>query len=176
MPPWRPFHLPQWTEQVNGRCGAFQDYWFKDRPKYWQETVRRTLKHRGKGCDYQWSPSIACMPNHSQREDKLYIFGTLYQFFFFLMWTIFQVFIEFITILFLFYILLILASRNVEKIPTKDWTPASCTGRQSLNHRTAREVPVSCISKSPAGKWWSILSINLRCSLDRPGNGVSGKR
>ena len=40
--------------------------------------------------------------------------------FFFLMWTIFQVFIEFITILFLFYILLILASRNVEKIPTKD--------------------------------------------------------
>ena len=140
MPPWRPFHLPQWTEQVNGRCGAFQDYWFKDRPKYWQETVRRTLKHRGKGCDYQWSPSIACMPNHSQREDKLYIFGTLYPFFFFLMWTIFQVFSEFLSILLLFHVLVFWPRGKWDlRSPARDWTGTPGIGRQNLNHSSTRK-------------------------------------
>ena len=54
---------------------------------------------------------------------------------FFLMWTIFQVFIEFITILFLFYILLILASRHVEsQLPNQGLNP-------SLLHWKAKSQP-----------------------------------
>ena len=65
--------------------------------------------------------------------------------FFFLMWTIFKVIIEFVTICFDFF----LSSRS------RAWTP--CTGRQSLNRRTTREVP-----------WQSVLShtpLIDRCGL-----------
>ena len=58
------------------------------------------------------------------------------------MWTIFKVFIESVTILLLFYVLVFwlqamwdLSSR------TRDQTHTPRTGRQSLNHWTAREVP-----------------------------------
>ena len=63
-------------------------------------------------------------------------------FFFFLMWTIFEVFIGFVTRLLLFYVLIFwpwgmwdLSSQ------TRDWTLTPYTGRQSLNHWTTREVP-----------------------------------
>ena len=62
--------------------------------------------------------------------------------FFFFMWTIFKVFIAFVTKLLLFYVLGFwpwgmwsLSS------PTRDRTRTPCIGRQSLNHWTTREVP-----------------------------------
>jgi len=56
--------------------------------------------------------------------------------FVFLMRTIFKVFIEFVTIMFLFYVLV---SREVSSW-TKDWTCNPCTGRQCLNNWTDREA------------------------------------
>ena len=50
--------------------------------------------------------------------------------------TIFKVFIEFVTILFLFYVSV---SREVSSW-TKDWTCNPCTGRQCLNNWTTREA------------------------------------
>ena len=58
------------------------------------------------------------------------------------MWTIFKVFVEFVTILFLFYGLVFWPwSIWALSIPSRDWTHTPCVGRQSLNHCTAREVP-----------------------------------
>ena len=66
----------------------------------------------------------------------------------FLMWTIFKVFIEFVTILLLFYVLVFwpramwdLSSR------TRDRNCTPCIGRRSLKHWTAREVPWINISE-----------------------------
>ena len=63
-------------------------------------------------------------------------------FFFFLMWTIFKVFIEFVTVLLLFYVL-VFSPQGMWDLssPTKDRTCTPCIRRQSLNHWTAREVP-----------------------------------
>ena len=63
-------------------------------------------------------------------------------FFFFLMWTTFKVFIEFVTILFLFYVL-VFWPRGMWDLssPTRDRTHTPCTGRRNLNHWTTREVP-----------------------------------
>ena len=66
----------------------------------------------------------------------------------FFMWT--KGFIEFVTILILFYVLVVwawgmwdLSSLN------RDWTCSPYIGRQSLNHGTAREVPpIFSIAKS----------------------------
>ena len=59
----------------------------------------------------------------------------------FLMWTIFKVFIEFVTILLLFYVS-VFWPRGMWDLSstTRDWTCTPCIGRQSLNHWTAREV------------------------------------
>ena len=64
--------------------------------------------------------------------------------FFFLMWTIFKVFIECVTILLLFYVLFFW-QRGMGDLcyPTRDGTLTPCVGRQSLNHWNAREVLVS---------------------------------
>ena len=60
------------------------------------------------------------------------------------MWTIFKVFIECVTILLLFYIL-VFWPRGMWYLcyPTRDGTLTPCIGRQSLNHWNAREVLVS---------------------------------
>ena len=59
------------------------------------------------------------------------------------MWTIFKVFIEFVTILLLFYVLDFWQRGMWDLItPTRDWTHTPCIGRLSLNHWTAREVPI----------------------------------
>ena len=58
------------------------------------------------------------------------------------MWTIFfKVFIEFVTILLLFYVL-VLWPRGMWDLscPTRDRTLTLCIGRQSLNHWTTRGV------------------------------------
>ena len=72
----------------------------------------------------------------------LYFDISFLSFFFFLTWTIFKVFVEFVTILLLFYVLVFwpLGMWDLSS-PARDWTRITCTGRQSLNHWTAREVP-----------------------------------
>ena len=58
------------------------------------------------------------------------------------MWTIFKVFIEFVTILLLFYVLFFWPQGVWDlSPPTRDRTHTPCIGRRSLNHWTAREVP-----------------------------------
>ena len=47
---------------------------------------------------------------HYSEEDRLFSF--LRFFFFFLMWTIFKVFVEFVTVLIRFYVLVFLAMRH----------------------------------------------------------------
>ena len=61
---------------------------------------------------------------------------------FFLMWTIFKVFTEFVTILLLFYVLVFwLWGMWDPSSLTRDRTCTPCTGRQSLTHWFTREVP-----------------------------------
>ena len=62
--------------------------------------------------------------------------------FFFLMWTIFRVFIEFVTILLLFYVL-VFWPRGIWDLssPTRDRTCTPSIGRRSLNQWTTSEVP-----------------------------------
>ena len=57
------------------------------------------------------------------------------------MCTIFKVFIEFVTILLLFYVL-VFWPRGMWDLSslTRDWTRTPCIGRQILNHWTTREV------------------------------------
>ena len=59
------------------------------------------------------------------------------------MWTILKVFIEFVTILLLFYVL-IFWPRGMWDLRslTRDQTYTPCIGRQNLNPWTAREVPI----------------------------------
>ena len=58
------------------------------------------------------------------------------------MWTIFKVFIEFVTILLLFHVLVFFWPRGMQDLssPTRERTLTPCIiGRRSLNHWTARE-------------------------------------
>ena len=59
---------------------------------------------------------------------------------FFLMWTIFKVLIEFVTILFVFWFFGHKAMQDPNSL-TRNQTHTSCIVRRSLNHWTAREVP-----------------------------------
>ncbi|XP_067580823.1 tectonin beta-propeller repeat-containing protein 2 isoform X3 [Pseudorca crassidens] len=60
----------------------------------------------------------------------------------FLMWTIFEVFIEFVTILLLFYVLVFWPQGMWDlRSLTRARTRVPCIGRRILNHWTAREVP-----------------------------------
>ena len=66
---------------------------------------------------------------------------------FFLMWTIFEVFFEFVTMLFLFYVLCFVCFPLYGMwdfcFLTQGPTGTPCIGRQSVNHWTTREVPHS---------------------------------
>ena len=91
-------------------------------------------------------PSIIHPPMHTC-SDILFIhlfflpmfLPSFHPFFFFLMWLILKVFIEFVTILLLFWFwswgMWCLSSL------TRDWTHTPCIGRWNLNHWTTREVP-----------------------------------
>ena len=57
------------------------------------------------------------------------------------MWTVFQIFIEFVTILLLFCFGFLVSRHVGFTSPTRDWTQAPCIRWQSLNHWTSREVP-----------------------------------
>ena len=67
------------------------------------------------------------------------------------MWTVFKVFIEFVTILLLFYVLdfWLQGMWDLSSL-ARDRTRSPCIGRQSLNHWTTREVPHFAISKVKA--------------------------
>ena len=84
------------------------------------------------------------MGSYLQKVGILCIF---LKFFFFLMWTIFKVFIEFVTILLLFYVLVfwLRGTWDLSSL-TRDQTHTRCIGRRSLNHWSAREVSL-CIFK-----------------------------
>ena len=71
----------------------------------------------------------------------LFLKDFLFVLFCFLMWTNFKVFIEFVTILLLFYVLVFWA-RGIRHLSSqaRDRTHTPCIGRRSLNHWTAREV------------------------------------
>ena len=58
------------------------------------------------------------------------------------MWTIFKLFIEFVTVLLLFYVLVfwLQGMWDLSSL-TRDQTHTPCIGRRSLNHWTIREVP-----------------------------------
>ena len=59
------------------------------------------------------------------------------------MWTTFKTFIEFVTVLLLFFYVLVFWSQGMWDISslTMAGTPTPCIGKQSPNHWTAREVP-----------------------------------
>ena len=63
-------------------------------------------------------------------------------------------FLEFVTILFLFYVLVFWLRVMWDlSFPTRDWTFTPCIGRLSLNYLTAREVP----------KLWTFMFLVLHC-------------
>ena len=80
----------------------------------------------------------ASVPRTHPAEEDLGVFF----FFFFPMWTIFKVFVEFVAILFLFYALAFGPGGlwDPSSLP-RDRTHTPCIGRQSLNHWTTGEVP-----------------------------------
>ena len=71
------------------------------------------------------------------------------------MWTILKVFIEFVTILLLFYVL-VFWLRGIWDLssPMRDRTRTPCIGRRSLNHWTAREVPGLWFLNSTCAAVW----------------------
>ena len=75
---------------------------------------------------------------------KKYLFRSIdhfYLIFFFLMWTIFKVFIAFVTVLLRFYVSFFFGHKVCEITSlTRDQTSTLCVRRQDLNHWTAREV------------------------------------
>ena len=64
-------------------------------------------------------------------------------------WTIYRVFIELVTILFLFYVLFIFLPGSILDLTFLTRVPtciAGCIGRERLHHRIARKVPTQQIS------------------------------
>ena len=83
-------------------------------------------------------------PNHWTAREFLHCSLS----FFFLMWTIFKVFTEFVTVLFLFCVLVFWP------LGTRNQTHAHCIGRWSLNHWTTREIPLHLFFIT---EWYSIV-------------------
>ena len=78
----------------------------------------------------------------SDRPIQYLCFFFIYTYFFFLIWTIFKVSFEFVTLLLLFHVL-VFWPRGVwnPSSPTSNRTHTACFGRRTVNHWTAREVP-----------------------------------
>ena len=86
-----------------------------------------------------------------------------------LMWTIFKVFIEFVTILLLFHVL-VFWPRGMWDLSslTRDWTCTPSAGRQSLNHWTAREIP--CFVNFDASSLMLIFGLYKQLSCNQFAN------
>ena len=68
----------------------------------------------------------------------------------FLMWTVFKVFIELVTILLLFYVLIFwLRSRRNPSSQTRDRSHTPCPGKGYRNHWPVRDVPVVVLLSLP---------------------------
>jgi len=85
--------------------------------------------------------------------------------FFFLVWTIFKVFIEFVAILLLFYIFVFWPQGMWDlSFPTRDWTCIHRVEWWSLNHWTTREVPeLGLIFIPTLTVWPSVSDPNFVC-------------
>ena len=105
---------------------------------------------------------------------KCHLLGPPYFFFFlkiffFLMWTIFKVFIELVTILLLFYALGFFSLQGLWDLisPTRDQTCAPYIGRQSLNHWTTREIPgppyFDIAPCHPSSYGWLLITLIAPC-------------
>ena len=76
-----------------------------------------------------WVPGMDPSPDPVPCFGQLLVLGQFF-FFFFLVWTVFNVFIEFITILLLFYVWVFLAQGVWNLSPlTRDGTRPPCAGR-----------------------------------------------
>ena len=106
------------------------------------------------------------------RNEKCYQVVFFYDFF--LIWTIFKVFIEFVAVLLLFYVVVFWPGGLWDlRSLTRDRTRTPCIGRQSLNHWTAREVPYKVVLIIHLHyihfEWlFSIQSIHLAVHLSVP--------
>ena len=75
--------------------------------------------------------------------------------------------IEFVTILFLFHVLGFLPPGMWDGSSlTMDWTLTPCIGRQSLNHRTAREVSLLTPLIQMEHRDYSFTGINIECEYN----------
>ena len=97
--------------------------------------------HYQKGLHGSWYYNLTMLPSHTYMFGYLFIFNV---FFFFLMWTIFEDFIEFVTKLLLFYALVFWPwGMWYLSSPTGDWTCSPCIGKWSLNPPGHQGSPVS---------------------------------
>ena len=79
------------------------------------------------------------------------------------MWTIFKVFIEFVTICLLFYVLVFWPQGMWDPSSAiRDWTRTHCIGRRSLNHWTTREVPE--INYLKLNNWIAFSTLTMLCN------------
>ena len=95
----------------------------------------------------------------------IYLLALFFFSIFFLMQTIFKVFIEFVTVLLLLLMFWFFTVRHVWDLssPTRDQTQTPCIGRQSFNHCSARKVPQCSFAFSPfTKKKMRYLSQNIR--------------
>ena len=77
----------------------------------------------------------------------IFLFKTFSSFF---MWAIFRVFIEFVTMLLPFYVLVFWLQGMWDlSFLTRDWTHTPCVRRWSLNCWTTRELPHACFEDYP---------------------------
>ena len=116
----------------------------------WMELIHliRTLKapYQNVHIPLQWYSLRACPTprwDHRQSKHKICVFLTHLHFFFkiFLMWTIYKVFIEFVTTLLLLYALSFWPRGMWDPSSlTRDQTCTPCPGRRIPNHWTAREI------------------------------------
>ena len=96
------------------------------------------------------------------------------------MWTIFKVFIWFVTILLLFYFLAFWprGMRNLNSL-TKDWTHTPCIGRWSLNYKTAREIPkikFLMMELQTCNKWKGLSVVKNYPAIAGDMGSISGSR
>ena len=111
-----------------------------------------------------------CIQSGSERHQFVPRLSLIVRFFFF-MWATFKAFIEFVTILLLFHVLVFwLWGMWDLSSPTRDWTCAPYIPRRSLNHWMSREVPSQCFLQFPNelmdGIWFTLVPRRLLLLLE----------
>ena len=105
----------------------------------WTEEPGRLQSRGSHRVRHNWSTDT----HYEHIARRMCFFWFLLIFYFFLMWTIFKVFVEFVTILLLFYLLVFGPGITWDlSFPTRNQTCTLCIGRGGgLNRWTTREVP-----------------------------------